>query len=121
MKAFAKELRKQQTDAERILWQCLRNRSMAGYKFRRQEIIGNYIVDFLCLEKKLIIELDGSQHMDMEQKDRKRTQFLESLGYIVIRFWNNEIMGELDSVKEEIFRILDNIPSPQPSPEGRGG
>ena len=89
---------------------------MAGYKFRRQEIIGHYIVDFLCLEKKLIVKLDGSQHMDMEDKDIKRTQFLESLGFKVIRFWNNEIMGELDSVKEEIFRTLNNIPSPQPSP-----
>ena len=120
MKSLARKLRKEATDAERLLWQHLRNRKLAGYKFRRQEVIGSYIVDFLCQETGLIVEVDGSQHIDDIEYDNKRTEYLESLGYSVIRFWNHEILTETEAVLEMIYQ-LSKHPSPQPSPGGRGG
>jgi very-short-patch-repair endonuclease len=91
-----------------------------GYKFRRQEVIGPYIVDFLCLKVKLIVEADGGQHIEQKAYDNERTTELEAKGYRVLRFWNNEILTELDAVLETIrLALLDN-PSPQPSPKGRG-
>ena len=120
MKALARKLRSQATDAELLLWKYLRARRMAGCKFRRQFVIEPYIVDFVCLEAGLIVEADGGQHMDRQEQDRKRTEFLESRGYKVMRFWNNDILRDTHAVLECIRVYLNHIPSPQPSPGGRG-
>ncbi len=120
MESLARVMRRQATDAERLLWTHLRARRMAGYKFRRQVVIEPYIVDFLCLEARLIVEADGGQHAQQEEYDHKRTLFLESIGYKVLRFWNHEILGDTDAVLERIRSSLIEAPSPQPSPGGRG-
>ncbi|MFL6580817.1 MAG: endonuclease domain-containing protein [Burkholderiales bacterium] len=88
MSDTSKALRKNQTDAESRLWQRLRNRQLEDCKFRRQHGFQPYIVDFVCLEKKLIVEVDGGQHMANSKSDEQRTKFLESQGFKVIRFWN---------------------------------
>ncbi len=95
-----RNLRRNQTPQEVILWSRLRNRGFRNLKFRRQYPVGRYIVDFVCLEKKLIVELDGWQHgvEDGKRYDEERTNYLRSEGYEVIRFWNNEINGNLDGV-----------------------
>lgn len=121
MKALARRLRRNETDAERVLWKYLRAHRMGGYKFRRQYVIEPYIVDFVCLETRLIIEADGSQHLRQEGEDRVRTEYLEALGYSVLRFWNDEILTNTQTVLESIHTCLNNIPSPRPSPGGRGG
>lgn len=92
MKDFAKELRRNSTDAEKLLWSRLRDRQLFGCKFRRQQTMGAYIVDFICMEAMLIIEVDGGQHMEREPQDVLRSQYLNSLGYKVLRFWNNEVL-----------------------------
>ena len=126
MKSLARKLRHQSTDAERMLWKYLRAHRMAGYKFKRQVVIEPYIVDFICLEARLIVEADGGQHLEQVESDLKRSLFLESLGYKVIRFWNYEILNNIHSVLEQIHSNLIEAPgpslrSPQPSPGGRGG
>lgn len=105
MKVFARKLRQQSTEAEKKLWFSLRNRSLAGYKFRRQYPIPPYIVDFICLESKLIIEADGSQHLE-SLKDKKREQFLISHGYRILRFWDHEILKHPKMVLEVIHNKL---------------
>jgi very-short-patch-repair endonuclease len=117
----ARSLRKQPTDAERFLREHLRNRRLAGCKFRRQEPIGQYVVDFVCVPPRLVIEVDGGQHSGQVDYDAKRTAYLESLGYRVVRFWNNKVLGDIDSVLEHIPEIVSKNPSPRPSPGGRGG
>lgn len=118
----AKELRKNITDAEQILWYCLRNRQLNNLKFRRQVPIDKYIADFVCKEKKLIIELDGSGHFETKQikHDLKRKQFLESEGYTIIRFVNTDIFKDLEGVIEAILNTLENPLTPTLSPQGRG-
>jgi very-short-patch-repair endonuclease len=101
-----KELRNNLTHQEIILWIQLKNKNM-GYKFQRQHSIGPYIVDFYCAQKKLIIELDGSQHLDKEEYDRERTLFLQSLGFKVLRFWNSEVDENLDEALGEIRQFLN--------------
>lgn len=115
----ARKLRKDQTDFERLLWQLLRNKGCGGIKFRRQQPIGQYIVDFVSYECMLVVELDGGQHNaeDAAAYDSVRTTYLEALGYRVLRFWNNEVAGNIDGVFEA---IQSAVPSPQPSPPGRG-
>ncbi len=108
----ARKLRRQSSDAECALWKQLRNRRLNGYKFRRQAVIEPYIVDFVCMEAKLIIEADGGQHADQIAYDTQRTAALESMGYRVVRFWNHEILGELHSVLEQIAAELPKAPSP---------
>jgi crossover junction endodeoxyribonuclease RuvC len=103
-KYLARNLRKNQTDAEQILWLQLRNRRLLNYKFRRQFAIEPYIVDFVCLELKLIIELDGSQHS--EQADTERTVFLNQLGFRVVRFWNHDLFNNLEAVLEQINLVV---------------
>lgn len=121
MKGFAQYLRIHQTDAEQLLWKQLRNRRFEGYKFRRQVSLGPYIVDFICFEANLIIEVDGGQHMEQREKDESRTHWLRSQGFTVLRFWNNEVLTQIQSVLETVKENLDLSPSPQPSPtEGRG-
>lgn len=106
----ARNLRQNQTDAERLLWQHLRNRQMLGYKFRRQMPIEPYIADFVCLELKLILELDGGQHADQIEYDQHRTERLQQRGFKVMRFWNNEVLQNTDGVLEAVrMAILDNF------------
>ncbi|NBV07075.1 MAG: single-stranded-DNA-specific exonuclease RecJ [Proteobacteria bacterium] len=116
----AKELRDNQTDAEGLLWFYLKNKQLDGHKFRRQQPFGNYIVDFVCLEKKLIIELDGSQHNEDKKikYDAKRTEFLQQQGYKVLRFWNHEIFKNINDVLDVIFFELssDSLARPLPEP-----
>jgi very-short-patch-repair endonuclease len=102
----AKALRKSQTDAEAILWSRLRNRQMAGRKFRRQVPLLGYIADFASLDAKLIIELDGSQHAEQVEKDDARTRQLEAAGFLVLRFWNADVFTNLDGVLDAIHRVL---------------
>jgi very-short-patch-repair endonuclease len=117
---FARNLRKVQTDAETSLWRLLRDRRLAGKKFRRQHPIPPYVVDFYCHEQKLVIEVDGGQHSEARRYDEARTYFLEKQGLRVIRFWNNEVLKETEVVLEKIWREL-NQPSPlTPLPEGEG-
>jgi very-short-patch-repair endonuclease len=101
------QLRKELTPAERKLWAYIRNDKL-GVNFRRQHAIGNYIPDFVCIKKKLIIELDGSQHLEQKEYDDERTKYFESLGYRVIRFWNNQIMQDINSVIQAIQFALEN-------------
>jgi very-short-patch-repair endonuclease len=98
---LAKNLRKKQTTFESQLWYNIRDRRLLDLKFKRQVCIGNYIVDFCCHDKKIIIELDGSQHAE-NINDIERTKFLEKEGYKVLRFWNNEVSNSLNSVMELI-------------------
>ena len=107
----AKLLRQNQTDTELILWSKLRNRSLNGIKFRRQVPIDKYIADFVASDKKLIIELDGSQHLEEKNtiKDEERTMKLQALGYKVIRIFNNDIFNNLDIVLEYIYNEYLNI------------
>ncbi|HEX9667547.1 MAG TPA: endonuclease domain-containing protein [Thermodesulfobacteriota bacterium] len=98
----AQALRKNPTDAERKLWAHLRLLQLGGYKFRRQHSLGPYIVDFICIEKKLIIEVDGGQHDDNKFYDSKRDKWLENKGFRVLRFWNNEVLTYIENVKEVI-------------------
>ena len=106
---YARELRRNATPKERKLWQHLRNRRLGGYKFRRQASVGGPVADFLCAEKRLIVELDGGQHS--EEADARRTAHLEALGYRVIRFWNNEINESLEAVLERILAKCDTLAS----------
>ncbi len=105
-------LRTDQTHAETLLWHQLRTRRFLQYKFRRQHPIAPYIVDFVCIERKLIVELDGSQHMTQVEYDEARTRFLEARGFVVLRFWNNDVMVRMDAVLEEIARALEAAPHP---------
>ncbi len=111
-----RRLRNSMTDAERCLWQCLRHRQMGGYKFRRQHPFGNYILDFVCLEVMIVIEVDGGQHMETPGYDAARTTELSAAGFRVLRFWNNEILCDIEAVKEAIWRVLQTPPPSQPSP-----
>ena len=101
------ELRRESTPAEQRLWSRIRNDQL-GVTFRRQHAIGNYIPDFCCPKAKLIIELDGSQHLDQVEYDAKRTNYLESRGYKVIRFWNNEVMKDIDGVIRAIIQATES-------------
>jgi very-short-patch-repair endonuclease len=116
---FAKQLRKHQTDVEKLLWSKLQNRQIEGVKFRRQESIRGYIVDFVCFEKKIIIELDGGQHNSTDGKtyDINRSHLLEAGGFKVLRYWNSEIMENIEGVIEQISSVVLNTePSSRPSP-----
>ena len=101
-------LRRQQTDAELLIWQCLRGRRLHECKFRRQHRVGPFYLDFICLEIGLIVELDGSQHLEPQQQhaDGLRTLYLERMGYRVLRFWNEEVLRDTDSVLDEIARAV---------------
>lgn len=104
----ARKLRRSSTGAERNLWAHLRDRQLKGAKFRRQHPVGPYIADFFCLDARLIIELDGGGHDRDEQRraDAARSTYLESCGYRVLRFWNNEVVDNIDGVLEKISDYL---------------
>lgn len=118
---MARQLRNKQTDAERLLWRYLRNRKILGYKFRRQHPIGRYIVDFVCLEKMVVIELDGGQHLEQTEQDMERTEYLSSIGYEVYRYWNNDVLVNTESVLAHISDVLPDTPHPSPLPSGERG
>jgi very-short-patch-repair endonuclease len=101
----ARRLRRFSTDAERRLWSILRDRRLSRYKFRRQYPIGHYIVDFACTRYKLVIEIDGGQHLD-SSADAQRGAWLERQGWKVIRFWNNDVLANTDGVAETILRAV---------------
>jgi adenine-specific DNA-methyltransferase len=114
----AKRLRTNQTDAESVFWYNVRARRLAGFKFRRQYPVGSFIADFVCLEAKLIVELDGDQHAVRRDYDRSRDAFLKSKGFHVMRVWNSDLLTNRDGVMDAVLRQLENVdtPSPRPSP-----
>lgn len=112
-KSNARTLRKSQTDAERKIWQLLRSRNLNDAKFRRQHPVGPYVVDFICINEKLIIELDGSQHQQDAAYDARRTAFLEQAGYRVIRFWDNDVLLKTENVMQAIHEA---VVTPHPNP-----
>jgi very-short-patch-repair endonuclease len=116
--AFAKRLRHEQTEAEQKFWRRVRNRGIGGCKFKRQYPMGIYVADFACLERRLIVELDGSQHAERQEHDRIRDEWLASQGFRIVRFWNVEVFTNLERVMERVLRELDvgAAPSPRPSP-----
>ena len=123
----ARGLRQHSTDAELALWMRLRSRQLAGWKFRRQVPMGKYIVDFVCFERKVVIEVDGGHHQEQARYDTTRTTWLESQGFRVFRFWNHEILTDVEAVQEALLGALQGdapspqSPSPQPSPiKGEG-
>ena len=118
---FAREMRAAPTEAERKLWWHLRHRvPMSGSHFRRQVRIGTYLVDFASHKAKLIIEIDGGQHALQTTADQERTRFLIGRGYRVLRYWNNDVLSNVDGVLEEILRAIATTPTPDPSPQGGG-
>jgi very-short-patch-repair endonuclease len=124
---FARALRNAMTDAERSLWHELRRGKIPGTRFRRQVPIGPFVADFACLKSRLIIELDGSQHVERAHYDEQRTRFLEAQNFRVLRFWNGVVSAEREAVLETIVwavmhpdwrQLSDPLPSPPPSGEG---
>lgn len=106
----ARELRLHLTDAERKLWSHLRRRHLDGLRFRRQVPIGPYIADFACLEPRIVVEVDGSQHATQENYDAKRDAFLKEQGFRVLRFWANDVLAQTDGVLEVIYRAMQEAP-----------
>ena len=113
MRRYARSLRTNATDAERLLWSRVRRRKVAGFKFRRQHQIGLYICDFACIDGMLVVELDGSQHAENLEYDVRRDRFLKSAGFQILRFWNNDVMGRTEEVLDTIYAALhrDSDPS----------
>ncbi len=126
---LARKLRKNMTDAERRLWSRLRGEQFGGFKFRRQAPIGSFIVDFVCFERKVVIELDGGQHRLVSEQDEARTDWLNSQGFRVLRYWNHEVFEDLDSILEATWLALKTAPgeevshweTPHPNPPPQGG
>ena len=100
----ARQLRRELSPAEQVLWRLLRDRRLAAFKFRRQHLLGAYIVDFVCLQKKLIVELDGESHLSRNREDEHRDQWLQGQGYKIVRVWNTTLFGDMDAVLETIWR-----------------
>jgi len=133
LRSNAKALRSTMTDTEQFVWYRLRARRFQGFKFRRQVPLGRYVVDYVCFEKKLIVELDGGQHAEQQEYDEARTQYLEKSDYRVLRFWNHDVLKDWEVVEEVIWRALqayglrgDGSTSPcpltpNPSPSGGEG
>ncbi|EIM03581.1 DUF559 domain-containing protein [Rhodanobacter denitrificans] len=103
----ARQLRNGSTDAERRLWYFLRRQQLGGHKFRRQYPLAGYIADFVCVPARLVVELDGGQHLDALAYDQHRTAALQREGYRVLRFWNDDVLLRTDDVVAEIFRVLE--------------
>ncbi len=113
---IARQLRRDSTDAEQALWRLLRNRQLEQHKFRRQQPIGPYVVDFVCKDQRLVVEVDGGQHQSQSQADDDRSQYLKSQGYRVMRFWNHEVLSDIESVAEAILTELQTSEGPSPQP-----
>lgn len=105
---FSRTNRKQQTDAEKVLWHHLRNRQLAGLKFRRQYPVDKFILDFYCIEKKIAIELDGSQHIENQVSDEKRSKVLKTYGINVLRYWDNEVLLDVKGVLSHILKSVSS-------------
>ena len=126
MKERARSLRQDITLAENRMWYFLRNRRLKGYKFVREYVIDRYIADFFCREKRLVIEIDGSQHIDTAEYDQQRTEHLSALGYKVLRFWNNDVFNNISGVLNAIVSSIESVPPENtlirrcapPSPQG---
>jgi adenine-specific DNA-methyltransferase len=114
----ARELRRSPTDAEQALWARLRGRQLCGHKFRRQQPLGPYVVDFACLKQKLVVEVDGGQHVEQAEADAERSRWLRAQGFRVLRFWNHEVLAATDDVLEAILDALERSPLPNPPPQG---
>ncbi len=112
MRRYARSLRTNQTDAERLLWSRLRRRQLAGFKFRRQHQVGLYICDFACVAALVIVELDGSQHAENLDYDLRRDRFLRSAGFEVLRFWNSDVLGRTDDVLDTIYAVVSQGSDP---------
>ncbi|MBI5891148.1 MAG: endonuclease domain-containing protein [Nitrosomonadales bacterium] len=108
----ARSLRSGMTDAEHLLWHALRYKQLNGHRFRRQFPIGKFIADFVCIELKLAIELDGGQHQDQVAYDEQRSIFLRQNGWRILHFWNNDVFGNLDGVLSTIAEQLESLPPP---------
>ena len=108
----ARALRREMTDAEKLLWGHLRGKQLGGFKFRRQHPLGQYILDFVCLEAGVVVEVDGGQHGRQQAYDRLRTAWLERQGFRVLRLWNHEVLNDLDSAKEAIWLALHSSAKP---------
>ncbi|HXI99882.1 MAG TPA: DUF559 domain-containing protein [Micropepsaceae bacterium] len=108
----ARTMRHQPTEWEKRFWSRVRDRRLGGYKFKRQMLIGPFIVDFVCIERKMVVELDGGQHTDNKDYDDNRDAFLKSKGFRVIRVWNIDIPEHIDDVLEMVFAALETAPSP---------
>ena len=117
---FARELRGNPTDAEKRLWWHLRSKQLDGFRFRRQQPIGPFIVDFFCPAAKLVIEVDGGQHDSDFERDGKRTDWLEARGYRVLRYWNNDVLENIEGVVITILEAL-RAAAPPPCPPPQGG
>ena len=118
-KQKARALRRRQTEHERLLWKRIRNRKLQNLKFRRQVPIGSYIVDFACMEKRLVIEVDGTSHANTQQYDLDREEYLRTRGFMTVRFTNRHVHEAMDWVLGQIAEAAE-LCSPPPSPEGRG-
>ena len=105
--AHAKRMRHVPTEAESVLWRHLRAGRLAAFKFKRQQPIGNFIVDFVCFEQKLVVEADGGQHVELKARDEARTAWLQAQGFRVLRFWNHDVLQRRDLVLEETLRQLE--------------
>ena len=103
----AKHMRSVPTEAEAALWRYLRAGRLSAYKFMRQQPIGYFIVDFICFAQKLVVEVDGGQHVELKVRDEERTAWLESQGFQVLRFWNDDVLKRRELVLEEILRVLE--------------
>ena len=118
----ARDLRKNPTEGEQALWKHLRMRQLGGYKFRCQPPIGQYIVDFVSFEGRVVIELYGGQHSQQTDYDSKRTVWLEAQGYRVLRFWNNQVLQEIEAMKAVVLKVLeDGVNTPHLNPPPQGG
>ena len=121
----ARRVRRNQTDAERLLWFRLRDRRLEGLKFKRQVPIERFVVDFFCADAKLIVELDGGHHTQNSERDADRTRVLEAMGYLVLRFWNHDVIRNMDGVLEDILSTINRDrsepPPPPPLPCGERG
>jgi len=115
----ARHMRNNPTDAEAALWRVLSARKVGGFRFNRQVRIKPFICDFVARTPRLVIELDGGQHAESEA-DARRTRYIEARGYRILRFWNNDVLGNLDGVVAEIERVLAALPSPDPSRKREG-
>jgi len=115
-KIKARLLRRNQTEAETVLWNVLRNRGLKSMKFRRQVPVGHYIADFLCKEAMLIVEVDGGQHAAQVEYDQARDEYLRACGYEVVRFWNNEVLTNLEGALETLNSTLVLRKGKEPSP-----
>ncbi|RJF75165.1 endonuclease domain-containing protein [Rhodopseudomonas palustris] len=119
---MARRLRRQPTEAEALLWHRLRNRQLDGWKFKRQFPIDRFVVDFCCADARLVVELDGGQHGQQTERDAARTEVLSAMGYLVVRFWNHDVLSNVDGVLESIARTIKphafDPPHPNPLPDG---